>query len=134
MTNGAGRRIPADTFRLRLAMVRTEMGWNYEEAQAATGIGAESWRTWEKGIRHCTDVIGVSKKIADATPYDQTWLALGGPLPTEEVAPLPPMMTKRGRMAKASIRSVSSRSNRGFAGSTRGLTRGFRHSGHRAAA
>lgn len=121
MTNSEARRIPADTFRLRLAMVRTEMGWNYEQAQAATGIGAESWRTWEKGTRRCTDVIGVSRQIADATPYDQTWLALGGQLASEEVAPLPPLPTKRGKnSAKAtSIRSITSRSSRDCMSATR---------------
>lgn len=124
MTNEEGRRIPADTFRLRLAMVRTEMGWNYEQAQAATGIGAESWRTWEKGTRRCTDVIGVSKQIAEATPYDQSWLALGGHLAAEEMAPLPPLPTKRGKAgaAEASIRSISSRSNRDCMSGTRTLT------------
>jgi hypothetical protein len=72
------RHVPADSFRIRLAIVRTEMGWNYDQAQAATGVGSESWRQWEKGLRHCSDVIGVSKKIAAATPYD------GGIYPSSE--------------------------------------------------
>jgi hypothetical protein len=95
MTEHPGRRIPADSFPVRLAIVRAEMGWNYDDAEAATGVGSESWRTWEKGIRRCSDVIGVSRKIADATGYDQTWLALGGPL--SEATPLPP----RGRRKTA---------------------------------
>ena len=135
MTNEEGRRVPADTFRLRLAMVRTEMGWNYEQAQAATGIGAESWRTWEKGTRRCTDVIGVSRQIADATPYDQTWLALGGPLPTEDVAPLPPVPSKRGKAAaQASIRSITSRSTRGCMSATRDEYAAWSFYGNRTAA
>lgn len=80
----SGRLIPVDSFRIRLAIVRTAMGWNYEQAQAATGVGAESWRLWEKGQRHCTDVKEVSRKIAEVTPYDPGWLVMGGPLVPED--------------------------------------------------
>jgi transcriptional regulator with XRE-family HTH domain len=90
MTQTEPRRIPADSFRNRLAMVRTEMGWNYDQAEAATGVGSESWRLWERGLRRCTDVIGVSRKIAEATGFDQGWLALGGPLSMELESPHPP--------------------------------------------
>lgn len=110
-----GRRVPADSFRIRLAIVRTEMGWNYDQAEAATGISSESWRLWEKGQRHCTDVIGVSRKIAQVTPYDQSWLALGGPLSAEETpAPRPRAVKKT-----ASIRRVKTQSSHGCVSRTR---------------
>lgn len=113
----SGGRIPADSFRVRLAIVRTVMGWNYDQAQAATGISSESWRLWEKGARHCSDVIGVSRRIAQVTPYDQTWLALGGPLAREEERPL--ATARRGRRNPASNSRVSSQSSRGCVSSTR---------------
>lgn len=112
-----GRRIPADSFRIRLAIVRTEMGWNYDQAEAATGVGSESWRQWEKGLRHCTDIIGISRKIADATPYDQAWLALGGPLGREEDSPSRPPI--RRAKTVTSIRRVKSQPNRGCVTTTR---------------
>lgn len=105
--SGRGRRIPVDSFRIRLAIVRTEMGWNYDQAEAATGISSESWRLWEKGQRHCSDVIGISKKIAQVTPYDQSWLALGGPL-VEEVAQVPRRRPQTRARADAPIVRVRS--------------------------
>jgi transcriptional regulator with XRE-family HTH domain len=113
-----GRRIPADSFRIRLAIVRTAMGWNYEDAAAATGIGAESWRTWEKGLRHCTDVIGVSRRISEVTPYDQAWLVFGGPLAEDDTDPLH-RRPRRKAAAGASTNQVSSASNRGCMSATR---------------
>jgi len=99
-----GRRIPADSFRIRLAIVRAEMGWNYDQAEAATGVGKESWRQWEKGLRHCSDVIGVSRRIADATPFDQTWLALGGPLaPAEDPASIKRSRNEHSRRCTAFV-------------------------------
>lgn len=71
---------PADTFPVRLAIVRAVHGWNYDQAAKATGIGAETWRTWEKGKRHCTDVPGVAAKIAAATGLDAVWIVFGGAL------------------------------------------------------
>lgn len=112
-----GRRIPADTFRIRLAIVRAEQGWNYDQAQAATGISSESWRLWEKGARHCSDVIGVSARIAEVTPYDRTWLALGGPLSMEDDTPSAP--ARRGRRAGVSRTRVTSGSTRDCMSSTR---------------
>lgn len=105
MTHSAdGRRVPADSFRIRLAIVRTEMGWNYDQAEAATGVGSESWRTWEKGLRHCTDITGVSRKIAEVTPYDLNWLALGGPLAAEVVVPEPRPSRSRRRASTSAVR------------------------------
>lgn len=97
-----GRRRPTDSFRVRLAIVRTEMGWNYDQAEAATGVGSESWRTWEKGTRHCSDVIGVSHRIAAVTPYDVNWLVFGGAMEAEVVVPSPrPRRTPRSAAARS---------------------------------
>ena len=123
------RRIPADSFGIRLAIVRAEMGWNYDQAQAATGVSSESWRLWERG-RHCTDVIGVSKKIAQVTDYDQTWLAFGGPLTEEEPHP----DRRRRRVAAASTSRVSSVSTGQLMSPTRVLTRNYLVTGNIAAA
>jgi hypothetical protein len=112
------RRVPADSFRIRLAIVRTEMGWNYDQAQAATGVGSESWRQWEKGLRHCTDVIGVSRKIAEATPFDQTWLALGGPLSQDGGGGAPIRPSRR--FTGASLRRVNTQSSGGYVNAERG--------------
>lgn len=73
-------KIPADTFAVRLAIVRTVKGWNYDQAETATGIGSESWRTWEKGLRRCSDQIGVARLIGEATGISPIWIAHGGSL------------------------------------------------------
>jgi hypothetical protein len=104
--------VPDDTFRVRLAIVRTLMGWNYTEAQEATGIGAESWRLWEKGERRCSDVTAVAAAIAQVTPYSRTWLVMGGPLGKESDAAVRFRPPTRPRKA-ASTRRVKSTSNRG---------------------
>lgn len=117
-----GRKVPTDSFRVRLAIVRAEMGWNYEEAQAATGVGKESWRLWEKGERHCSDVPGVSRKIAAVTNYDLVWLVVGGPLvPEEEAAPRPHRVRSIGGY-RPSTRRVKARSTDGCMTSTRRAT------------
>jgi len=71
-------RVPTDSFRVRLAIVRAEMGWNYDQAHRATGINSETWRLWEHGKRRCSDIERASHRIADATGYSYEWLMLGG--------------------------------------------------------
>lgn len=121
------RRVPADSFRIRLAIVRAEMGWNYDQAETATGISSENWRLWEKG-RRCTDVIGVSRRIAAVTDYDQTWLALGGPLAVEDQTPPP------ARRTVTSIQRVKKQSSRECLSSTRRTAIGSVRLFHRTAA
>ncbi len=72
--------VPIDTFPIRLAVVRAVMGWNYDQAARATGIGSETWRTWEKGRRRCSDITTVAQQIAAVTGLSIEWLVLGGPL------------------------------------------------------
>ncbi len=55
------------------------MGWNYTQAQRATGINNETWRAWEKGIRHCTNEREVAHRVSEVTGYSFSWLLLGGP-------------------------------------------------------
>lgn len=86
MTTPTDDGIPVDTFAIRLAVVRAVMGWNYDQAARATGIGSETWRTWEKGKRRCTDVLGVGSVIAEVTGLSRDWIVLGGPLAAERVA------------------------------------------------
>lgn len=74
------RRVPRDTFPVRLAVVRAEMGWNYDQAAAATGINSETWRLWEKGKRRCTDIESASRAIESSAGYSYEWLMVGGPL------------------------------------------------------
>lgn len=80
VTQLPARRVPRDTFPIRLAIVRAEMGWNYDQAETATGISSESWRTWEKGKRRCANVEGISRKLSEVTGFSYEWLMIGGPL------------------------------------------------------
>lgn len=79
-------RVPADTFPIRLAIVRAEQGWNYDQAQAATGINSETWRLWEKRQRHCTRMEQTCRTIAAVTGFSYEWLMIGGAL----ASPMPP--------------------------------------------
>lgn len=124
-----GGLVPVDSFRVRLAIVRALMGWNYEEAQEATGIHAESWRLWEKGARNCSTKTDVAAAIAQVTPYSKEWIAFGGPLREEDAGPL----LRRSRKA-ASTSRVSSVSNGQLMSSTRVLTREYLVTGNIAAA
>lgn len=72
--------VPVDSFPIRLAVVRAVMGWNYDQAARATGIGSETWRTWEKGRRRCSDITTVSRRISAVTGLSEQWLVMGGPL------------------------------------------------------
>lgn len=80
MTTASADGVPVDSFAVRLAIVRAVMGWNYDQASRATGIGSETWRMWEKGKRRCTDVLGVGSQLAAATGLSREWIVLGGPL------------------------------------------------------
>lgn len=72
--------MPADTFPIRLAIVRADMGWNYDQAQRETGINSETWRLWEKGKRHCTTLEDTCRVISAATGFSFEWLMVGGGL------------------------------------------------------
>lgn len=80
-------RVPADTFPVRLAIVRAEMGWNYDQAARATGIGSETWRLWEKRKRHCTTLEQTCRTIEAATGFSYEWLMVGGALDASPTDP-----------------------------------------------
>ncbi len=77
-------RVPEDSFPIRLAIVRAEMGWNYAAAEKATGIGGETWRLWEKRKRHCTTLDVTCRRIAAVTGFSYEWLMVGGQLAPPE--------------------------------------------------
>lgn len=93
-------RVPADSFPNRLAIVRAEEGWNYDQAAAATGIGSETWRLWEKRKRTCRTLDETCRQIADATGYSYEWLMVGGsltsPNPPHDTRPTNPCLSDGG--------------------------------------
>ncbi len=91
--------VPVDTFGVRLAIVRAVQGWNYDQAEAATGINSESWRTWEKGTRKCSDVVGQAQKISAATGMSWRWISTGGPLADPELPRRDSNLQPAGRQA-----------------------------------
>lgn len=94
--------VPIDEFRIRLAVVRATMGWNFDQAARATGIGSETWRTWEKGTRRCTDIVAAADRIAHATGLSRQWLIMGGPLAT----PPPTGIPERNSQIACSVKTA----------------------------
>lgn len=86
--------VPPDTFPIRLAIVRASQGWNYDQAAAATGIGSETWRLWEKGKRQCSTLEETCRTIANVTGLSFEWLMVGGALAPP--APRDPGHSQRG--------------------------------------
>lgn len=84
-----GEWIPADTFGNRLAILRSQLGWNVLHAATVCGVNAESWRQWERTGRKPRDVLEISQRIASATGVSYEWLVLGGPLSAGGGAPVP---------------------------------------------
>lgn len=72
--------VPYDSFRVRIAIIRADKGWNYTDAERETGIKAENWRLWEKTDRHPQNYEQVCRQIADNAGYNRQWLMAGGPL------------------------------------------------------
>lgn len=84
-------RIPADTFRIRLRLVRIDAG-DLTVKQAATkcGLNYGSWSKWERGARP-HDILDVVQRISDGLDIDYEWLLFGGPLTGDRSRP-----TRRG--------------------------------------
>lgn len=70
--------VPTDTFGVRLAMVRAELGLNITQAADRCGIKAESWRQWEHGSSP-RRVELVARKVEEGLGVDHRWLLAGGP-------------------------------------------------------
>lgn len=68
-------------------MVRAEMGWNYDQAERATGLNSETWRLWEKRKRRCTDIETASRAISGSSGISFEWLMIGGGLDTTPIDP-----------------------------------------------
>lgn len=73
-------RIPVDRFGIRLAIIRADKGWNYEDAERETGIKAQNWRLWERTERSPQRYEDVCAQIARGTGHNLDWIKAGGPL------------------------------------------------------
>src|SRR5438046_601958 len=83
-----GAVVPHDSFRNRIAVIRAEKGWNYEQAELATGVKAENWRLWEKNGRKPRDYEDVCARIAAGSGFSASWIMAGGPLKSMNFARL----------------------------------------------
>lgn len=70
---------PADSFGLRLLLLRRSLGLKQEEAAKLCGLDNGSWSNWENGKlpRNMAEVV---HKIVRATNVDRDWLIWGGDL------------------------------------------------------
>lgn len=75
--------IPADTFAIRLMLVRVHAG-DLTQMQAAerTGLNYGSWSNWENG-RQPRDKADVVQVISETFGIDRDWLMYGGALAPE---------------------------------------------------
>jgi transcriptional regulator with XRE-family HTH domain len=72
--------VPADTFAVRLVLVRHHAGRaSIEQAAKRCGLNPGNWAHWEDG-RQPRDRVDIAQKISDALDVDFEWLLLGGPL------------------------------------------------------
>lgn len=72
--------IPADTFGVRLMLVRAHAGHiTVKEAADRSGLNYGSWSNWERG-KMPRDVVDVVDAVAEAFDIDRDWLLRGGPL------------------------------------------------------
>lgn len=73
--------VPKDSFGVRLAMIRVELGGlNVKKAAEMCGLNDQSWRNWEAGSGSPRDYETVTAQIAAATGCDLHWLRAGGDL------------------------------------------------------
>lgn len=72
--------VPADTFAVRLVLVRHHAGrLSIEQAAKRCGLNPGNWAHWEDG-RLPRDKVEIAQRISDALDIDFEWLLLGGPL------------------------------------------------------
>jgi transcriptional regulator with XRE-family HTH domain len=72
-------RVPADTFAVRLLLLRHELALTVDEVSARCGVPSATWSTWERGARP-RDLAAVVNRIAERTGYSRDWLMWGGGL------------------------------------------------------
>lgn len=70
---------PGDTFAVRLAALRTELGMNAAQISRLCGIADQTWRNWEDGVGP-QDLLAAIETIVEHTGCDRDWLLYGGPL------------------------------------------------------
>jgi len=70
---------PADSFGVRLLLVRRSLGMSQEEAAVKCGLDNGSWSNWENG-KNPRNLAEVVHKIVMATNVDRDWLIWGGDL------------------------------------------------------
>ena len=72
--------IPADTFGVRLMLVRAHAGhMTVKDAADKCGLNYGSWSNWERG-KMPRDLLDVVEAIAEGLGIDRDWLLHGGPL------------------------------------------------------
>ncbi|CAI9417158.1 helix-turn-helix domain-containing protein [Nocardioides sp. T2.26MG-1] len=75
------RRIPADTFEIRLAIARAHAGGiSAKEAAMRVGVSGQTWRNWEDGASGPAQKPAMLRYIAEQLDVDEDWLRDGGPL------------------------------------------------------
>jgi len=119
--------VPADTFAIRLVMVRHHAGrLSIEQAAKLCELNSGNWANWEDG-RQPRDRVEVAQRIADSLGVSFNWLLLGGPLipargkPTKranQVTARKPSSPVRPRDTRSKVR-VDSRSSNPQQGSGR---------------
>lgn len=77
------RKIPRDSFALRLVALRHDLGISQEEAADLCGVKRPTWATWEKGSMP-RNVADVARRISEATGYSLSWLLFGLAAPTPD--------------------------------------------------
>lgn len=73
-------RIPADTFAIRLVILRHELRLTVDEISSMCGIASATWSTWEHGTRP-RDKTEAVLAISEGTGYDRDWLMWGSGFP-----------------------------------------------------
>lgn len=87
--------MPADTFAVRLVLVRHHAGrLSIEKAAELCGLNSGNWANWEGG-RQPRDRFEVAGVIADALGIDFNWLLQGGPLESPKGRLVKRRVTKR---------------------------------------
>lgn len=79
------RRIPADTFEIRLAIARAHAGGiSAKEAALRVGVSGQTWRNWEDGTSPGAKKPAMLRFIAEQLGVDEGWLRDGGPLSSDD--------------------------------------------------
>lgn len=68
--------VPADTFGMRLVLVRRHLGLTVEEAASRCGIPHATWTTWENGSTP-RNMAKIAEKIEAALGVDRGYLMWG---------------------------------------------------------